>query len=164
MVRHLYLLRHAKSSWGDAKLDDRDRPLAPRGKKAMKAMARHLRHEGVRPDVILCSPAKRARQTLERVRDSLGDDAAIEVEEELYTFDADVVLRRLKKVPASVTSVMVVGHNPAMEELAAMLAAAGEAPGAFPTGALASFDVPVAWSRLRPGCAELTSFVRPKEL
>jgi phosphohistidine phosphatase len=164
MVRHLYLLRHAKSSWDDAKLADRDRPLASRGKKAMKAMARHLRHEGIRPDVVLCSPAKRARQTLERVRDSLGDDAAIEVEDELYTFDADVVLRRLKKVPASVTSVMVVGHNPAMEELAALLAPAGEAPGAFATGALASFSVPVAWSRLRPGCAELTSFVSPKEL
>ena len=130
----------------------------------MKSLARHLRHEGIRPQLILCSPAKRARQTLERVRDSLGDGAAIDVEEELYTFDAGVLLRRLKKVPASVTSVMVVGHNPAMEELAMLLAGEGEATVAFPTGALASFSVPVAWSRLRPGCAELTSLVRPKEL
>jgi len=130
----------------------------------MKVLARHLRHDGVHPEIVLCSPAKRARQTLERVRDSLGDDVVIEVEEELYTFDAEVVFRRLKKVPASVTSVMVVGHNPAMEMLADMLASSGEGPAAFPTGALAAFSVSVAWSRLRPGCAELTSFVKPKDL
>lgn len=130
----------------------------------MKDLARHLRHDGIHPEVVLCSPAKRARQTLERVRDSLGDQASIEVEEELYTFEADAVLRRLKKVPASVTSVMVVGHNPAMEELAALLAPAGQAPDRFPTGGLASLTVPVAWSRLRPGCAELSSFVRPRDL
>jgi phosphohistidine phosphatase len=163
MVRYLYLLRHAKSSWDDPKLADRDRPLAPRGKKAMKAMARHLRHEGVHPELVLCSPAKRARQTLERVRDSLGEGVAIEVEEDLYTFDEDVLFRRLKRVPASVKSLMVVGHNPAMEELA-MLLTGDERAAAFPTGALATVAVPVAWSRLRPGSAELASFVRPKDL
>jgi phosphohistidine phosphatase SixA len=99
IVRQLYLLRHAKSDWDHPKLDDHDRPLAPRGKKAMKAMARYLRREGIHPDVVLCSSAKRARQTLERVLPALGDGVDLEVEDDLYTFDADVLLARLKRVP-----------------------------------------------------------------
>ncbi len=162
MVRHLYLLRHAKSSWEDPSLDDRDRPLAPRGKKAAKAMAQHLRRAGVHPDVVLCSSAKRARQTLERVRDSLGEDASIEVEDGLHTFDADAVLRRLRTLPASVASVMVVGHNPAMEDLVKRLSGLAIA---FPTGALATLTIPVAWSRLRADAkADLEAFVAPKHL
>jgi phosphohistidine phosphatase len=162
MVRYLYLLRHAKSSWDEPGIDDRERPLASRGKKAAKAMARHLRGEGVHPDLVLCSSAKRARQTLERVRDSLGEDTSIEVEDGLYTFDADTVLGRLRTLPASATSVMVVGHNPAMEDLVEGLT--GQAV-AFPTGALATLAIPVAWSRLRAdGNADLASFVAPRDL
>jgi phosphohistidine phosphatase len=117
---------------------------------------------------VLCSSAKRARQTLERVLPSLGEDVPIEVEDELYTFDATVLLGRLKKVPASVSSVMLVGHNPAMQELALLLAGSGNdlarAEAKFSTGALATLNVPVAWSRLRPGVGELTSFVAPKDI
>src|SRR5438067_3225138 len=96
IVRTLYLLRHAKSSWDDPRVDDHDRPLAPRGKRAMKAMARHLRRAEVHPSLVLCSSANRARQTLERVLPSLGEDVPIGVEDELYTFDANVLLGRLK--------------------------------------------------------------------
>src|SRR5437868_8884110 len=98
MVRHLYLMRHAKSSWDDPGVDDHDRPLAPRGKQAMKLMARRLRKEGVHPDLVLCSSAKRARQTLERILPSLGGGVRIEVEDELNTFDAEVLYRRLRRV------------------------------------------------------------------
>jgi phosphohistidine phosphatase len=170
IVRQLYLLRHAKSDWDHPKLDDHDRPLAPRGKKAMKAMARYLRREGIHPDVVLCSSAKRARQTLERVLSALGDGVDLEVEDDLYTFDADVLLARLKRVPAAVGSVMVVGHNPATQELGVLLAGSGaEADLArvgarFPTGGFAALDVPVAWSRLKPGIATLRSFVTPRDL
>jgi phosphohistidine phosphatase len=168
MERRLYLLRHAKSSWDDPRLDDHDRPLAPRGKRAMKDMARHLRREGVHPELVLCSSAKRARQTLERLLPALGDGVTLEVDDDLYTFHADVILARLKRVPASVTSVMVVGHNPAVEELTLQLAADGartDRVGAkFPTGAVATLDVRVAWSRLKPGAAELSAFVTPADL
>jgi phosphohistidine phosphatase len=168
IVRRLYLLRHAKSSWGDPKLDDHERPLAPRGKKGMKPMARFLRRHAVHPSLVLCSSAKRARQTLERVLPSLGDGVTLEIDDGLYTFDAEVLLARLKRVPAAFHSVMVVGHNPAMQELALLLASSGEGLDRlgmkFPTGAFAELDIPVAWSRLRPGTAELLAFVRPSEL
>ena len=143
-------------------LDDRDRPLAPRGKKAAKAIARYLRREPIRPALVLCSSAKRARQTLERVLPSLGDDVPIEVNDELYTFDADALVHRLRRVPAAVPSVLVVGHNPAMEDMVERLT--GHAV-SFPTGALASLRIPVAWSRISPGAnAELVAFVTPREL
>jgi phosphohistidine phosphatase len=168
IVRRLYLLRHAKSSWGNPKLEDHDRPLAPRGRKAMKPMARFLRREAVHPSLVLCSSAKRARQTLERVLPALGDGVTLEVDDGLYTFDADVLLARLKRVPAATRSVMIVGHNPAIQELTLWLAASGEGlhrvRTKFPTGAFAVLDVPVAWSRLRPEAAELLAFVTPSEL
>jgi phosphohistidine phosphatase len=68
------LLRHAKSSWKDRSLADRDRPLAGRGKRAAKAVAGHLEAEGIRPDLVLCSPARRTRETLERVKAAFGDN------------------------------------------------------------------------------------------
>ena len=168
MIRYLYLLRHAKSDWDDPDLDDHERPLAPRGRRAAKAMARHLRDAEIHPSLVLCSSATRARQTLERVLPSLGDDVRIEVEDGLYTFDSDVVLRRLRRVPAANTSILIVGHNPALADLTETLAGAGRDLGSrvakFPTGAFAVLAVPVAWSRLRPGGAELVSFVAPRDL
>jgi phosphohistidine phosphatase len=168
LIRRLYLLRHAKSSWDDPGTADRDRPLAPRGRKAMKTMARYLRDERIHPDLVLCSAARRARETLDRVRSSLGADARIEVEDELYTFDDDVVLRRLRRLAPAFGSVMVVGHNPAMEELTIGLAKDGklvhQVDEKFPTGALAVLTIPSEWSRLEPGTADLVSFVTPRSL
>lgn len=134
----------------------------------MKEMARYLRHEGIHPDLVLCSAARRARETLERVQASLGNDVGIEVEEELYTFDDDVVLRRLRRLAASFGSVMVVGHNPAMEDLTLTLSQDGKLVGRveekYPTGALAVLRIPSEWSALEPGTAELVSFVTPRSL
>ena len=169
MVRYLYLLRHAKSSWDHPRLEDHDRPLAPRGKRAMKAMARHLRKADIHPDLVLCSSAARARQTLDRVLPALDSSVAYEVEDALYTFDDDTVLRRLRDVPATVSSIMIVGHNPAMQDLALRLAGRGDdldrVRSKFPTGALATLRIPRAtWRGLRPGSAELVSLVTPKDL
>jgi phosphohistidine phosphatase len=167
-MRDLYLLRHAKSSWDDPRQDDHERPLAPRGVASMKAIAKHLRREGVAPDLVLCSSARRARETLERVLPALGD-ATIEVEDGLYTFDASILLRRIHRVPAAVRSLMLVGHNPAMQDLAGELAAGGKTlprlRTKFPTGALATIEIPRAtWLRLKPGDAQLRAFVTPKDL
>jgi phosphohistidine phosphatase len=169
MVRYLYLLRHAKSSWDDPRMDDHDRPLAPRGKRAMNAIARHVRKADVRPELILCSSAARARQTLDRVLPAMAGATAFEVEDGLYTFDGDDLLRRLREVPASVGSVMLVGHNPALQELALTLAGRGDAldrmRSKLPTGALATLRIPRAtWHGLRAGSAELVSLVAPKDL
>jgi phosphohistidine phosphatase len=169
MVRYLYLLRHAKSSWDRTNLDDHDRPLAPRGKRSMKAMARHIRKADVHPDLVLCSSAARARQTLDRVLPALAASTAFEVEDALYTFDDGELLRRLRLVPATVGALMVVGHNPAMQDLTLRLAGRGDdlerVRTKFPTGALATLRIPRAtWRGLRPGSAELVSLVTPKDL
>ncbi len=169
MVRHLYLLRHAKSTWDDPSMDDHDRPLAPRGRKAMRAMARHIRKADVRPELILCSSAARARQTLDRVLPALPDTTPFEVEDALYTFDADDVLARLRRVPATVGSVMLVGHNPALQDLTLRLATEGQTlervRSKLPTGALATLRIPRAtWRSLRAGSAELVALVTPKDL
>ena len=94
----VWLLRHAKSSWEDPGLSDVDRPLAGRGERAAERMARYLATEGIRPELVLCSPALRARQTLELVRSSLGDPE-VSIEPELYTFDPEPLVARLRSVP-----------------------------------------------------------------
>ena len=83
-VRQLFLLRHAKSSWDDPGLADVDRPLAPRGRKAVKKVARYLRREGIDPQVVLCSPALRTRQTLERLGSVVREDVSVRIERKLY--------------------------------------------------------------------------------
>jgi phosphohistidine phosphatase len=163
VVKRLFLLRHAKSSWDEAGLADRDRPLAPRGRKATKVMARHLRDEKISPSLVLCSSARRTRETLEGV-DPGGE---VRVEDELYGASEAELLERLQGVPDTVESVMLIGHNPAIHELALSLAGGGErladVERKFPTAALATLSVPE-WRDLRPGSAELLAFVTPKEL
>jgi phosphohistidine phosphatase len=167
-VRTLYLLRHAKSSWKDESLPDRERPLATRGRKAAERMSEHLRNEGVAPDLVLCSPALRARETLERVSPGLGGDVETEFEDELYGAGAHELLALLRKLPPAVGSALLIGHNPALEQLASSLAGSGarleELRHKYPTSALATVAFEGAWNELRPGGAELTGFVKPREL
>jgi phosphohistidine phosphatase len=163
-LKRLFLLRHAKSSWEDEDLPDHDRPLAPRGRKAAKRMAKHLRDEGIAPSLVLCSSARRTRQTLERVEPR----GAVRVERELYGASASQLLERLRRVPDETQSVMLIGHNPAVQELALELAADGDqladVERKFPTCALATLSLPGTWSELEAGAAELVAFVRPKDL
>jgi phosphohistidine phosphatase len=163
-VKHLFLLRHAKSSWDEAGLADRDRPLAPRGRRATKLMARHLRDEKISPSLVLCSPARRTRETLEAV-DPGGE---VKFEDALYGASETELLERLREVPDATDSVMLIGHNPAIHELALGLAGAGDRRAymerKFPTGALATLAVPDQWRELGPGSAELVAFVTPKDL
>ncbi len=168
-VRYLYLLRHAKSSWDDPSLEDHDRPLSPRGRKAAKKMAGHLRDSGIHPALVLCSSALRARETLEPISPSLGEPVSIKVERALYGIDEGGLLARLRRVPASVQSVMVIGHNPTLQYLALTLAARGSVrqrlEAKFPTGALATLRVlEVPWKELDRGRAELVELVTPKEI
>jgi phosphohistidine phosphatase len=122
--RRLYLLRHAKSSWKDEGLADHDRPLARRGRRAAKAMGRHLREQEVEPELVLCSTARRARETLEGVAASLGP-GAIRIEPGLYGAGPDGLLARLHGIAPPIGSVMVIGHNPALEQLVLLLARRG---------------------------------------
>lgn len=160
--KRLLLLRHAKSSWDDPALADHDRPLAPRGRKAAKRIGRHLRHEGTAVSLVLCSSARRARETLDRV----APGGRIEVESELYGASAGQLLERLRRVPDEAGTVMLVGHNPAIQDL---LVALASEPGdlaaqKFPTGALATLGFSGPWRSLGPARAELTGLVTPREL
>jgi phosphohistidine phosphatase len=171
-TRHIYLLRHAKSSWDEPSLPDHDRPLAERGRQAVKVLARYVEQREIDPDLVLCSSARRTRETLDGV---IPGRQAV-VDRELFVAGYEQLLQRLRHVEPEIRSVMVVGHNPALQMLTLHLAGvegAGRPAGAdgleeirrkLPTGALAtlSFDSP--WSELTRGSAELEDYVRPKAL
>jgi phosphohistidine phosphatase len=170
-MKTLSLLRHAKSSWSDPDLPDEERPLAPRGRRAAAAMFRHLREEGVAPELVLCSPARRTLETFDAIAPAFGDGATLLVEDELYGASAEELVRRLRAVPSAVASVIVIGHNPGLHDLAIDLAGSGERGPLerlrtkLPTGALATFAVERdSWSDLGAGSARLIGFVVPKEL
>ena len=161
-ARHeLFVLRHAKSSWDDPALDDHARPLAPRGRRAADLVRDHLRREGIRPTLVLCSTARRARETLERVKPT-GEHV---IEPDLYGATEASITERLKRLPEEVDSVMVIGHNPAMHELVLALSGGDRAVQyKFPTAALATLTFDGPWDDLAPGRAELAALVRPKDL
>jgi phosphohistidine phosphatase len=167
-VRTLYLLRHAKSSWDDPALSDHDRPLAPRGREAADLIAEHLRRERISASLVLCSSARRARETFEGIAPALDGDVEVLVEPGLYGAPERELLDRLRAVPGSVDSAMLIGHNPAIQDLALELAGSGDElePLAFkyPTGALATLALEGDWRELGAGDAELRAFVRPKDL
>lgn len=165
----LWLLRHAKSSWHDPGLEDRDRPLAPRGERAAEWMRDYFVAAGIRPALVLCSSALRTRQTLARVLSALEPELELRIESSLYTFDAAPLLDRLGVIPEGVASVMLIGHNPAIQGLAVMLAARGDRldqlAQKYPTAALAEIEFPAgSWHEVGKTLGELTRFVVPREL
>jgi phosphohistidine phosphatase len=169
-VRTLHLLRHAKSSWDDETIPDHDRPLSPRGARAARKIAAHLPSAAVHPALVLCSSAHRTVETLEVLRPTLGERAEVSIEPELYGADAAGILDRLRIVDAQIPEILVIAHNPGLQDLAIELAGDGDAVMLnrlrikFPTGALATFDLDVSWAELGPGHAHLTNLVTPKEL
>lgn len=118
----------------------------------------------------MCSPAVRARQTWEGVAPGIPPDVAVEIDEALYGAGATALLQRLTQLPTGVDVVLVIGHNPGLEELAAGLAGAGDRSlrarmaAKFPTGALATLDAPGEWPDLTWGRATLADFVVPRDL
>ncbi len=168
-TRTVILLRHGKSSWSDSTLADIDRPLAPRGERALRKLAKYIRRERIRPALVLCSSALRTRQTLEAVEASLGKRFVVEIVPQLYAASEQELLERLQALPEPVSSVMVIGHNPGLQDLALVLASRGaylpQLEEKFPTGALATLLVRSAsWSSLGPGDAELVDYVVPRQL
>jgi phosphohistidine phosphatase len=167
-VKRLFLLRHAKSAWDDAALRDRDRPLAPRGRKAAKRVGRWAQEHGVHPQLVVCSTALRAQQTLQRVLPGLGEPV-VWAEVTLYAAEAETLLARVRTLPDEVDEAMLVGHNPGLMELLLLLAAPGplreRARKKVPTGALAQLEMDVErWVEVSLGVARLTEFIVPREL
>ncbi len=161
-MKTLYLLRHAKSSWNDATLRDFDRPLNKRGLKAAPLMGKHMRKPKVLPDMVLCSPAKRTRQTIKLVLEEAEFEPKVRYDDRLYAASAGSVLEVLRETDDRADSVMVVGHNPGLQDLLEVLTGELEA---LPTAALARIELEVeSWSDVRERSGRLEWVVRPKEL
>lgn len=171
MARTLCLLRHAKSSWADPALDDFDRPLNQRGRASMVPLGLYIDEKRLRPDGILCSSAQRTRETLGLLLPWLHGEAVVRIERGLYLASADELLTRILRVDDGVSCLLMIGHNPGLEDLATLLAGTGDVFAStamqekFPTAALAvlDFDAPH-WADIVPGKGELRAFITPKLL
>jgi len=167
----LALLRHAKSSWDDLQLDDFERPLNERGRRAAPVMGRVMAERSLKPDLILCSTSQRTRETLDLARaqfDAVGSLA--EFEDGLYLASADELLARVRAIGTEAKTVLLIGHNPGMHGLALTLARTGDAKSLnrleekFPTAALAVFTFPqMSWSEVGPAGGRLESFTTPRD-
>jgi len=163
-MKHLLLVRHAKSDWsGD--LGDYDRPLNDRGRRDVPAMAEALRERGVQPDRIVSSSALRAFTTSFGLAEGLGFiPSEIERRRDLYLAEPDAILHTIRSLDDAADTVMIVGHNPGMHEMAHLLCAAGGVD-EFPTLAVAHFTWEGAsWSTLAFSEASLVELLLPKKL
>ena len=171
-TRQLLLLRHAKSSWNDPALEDFDRPLARRGLDAAPAMGREIARRDWIPQKALVSAALRTRDTWRLVSGEWATARPeIEFARAIYEASADDILAEIRKTAKPVTALLVVGHNPGMEDLAGRLASSRSDAEAldrlrakFPTAALARFEFEGDWNSLKTGTARLTHFVRSEDL
>jgi len=168
-VRTLMLLRHAKSDWDSDAADDFARPLAERGRKAAERMGAWMRRHVSVPDYVISSPAVRARETVGILCETLGRDATqVLYEDSLYLADAVELLSLVRGFPGEAKSVMLVGHNPGMEELLAYLCGENLPTTSngklLPTATLAQITVAAAWRNIRRNSCQLIAITRPKEL
>ena len=170
-MKTLYLYRHAKSSWKDPTLEDFDRPLNGRGRRAGKSMAAYIAEHSLVPDIIVCSSAQRTQQTLEMLRGTLGGDIPSRIDDALYMASAAQLLREVHHLDDGLASVMLVAHNPGLQDLALRLISRGDPEtrnqmrNKFPTAALAVLTCPGRrWSDMKPDGATLKAFVCPRDL
>jgi phosphohistidine phosphatase len=161
-MKTLLLLRHAKSSWKDSELDDHDRPLSKRGRTEAPAMGRLLREQELLPDLIVTSTARRCRQTTQRVIDASGYRGPTQFTPELYEADGERLLAFVRGLADAYSRVLLIGHNPGLEELLDPLLGC-HTP--LPTAALAHLELPIdAWRDLADQIrAKLRRLFKPGE-
>ncbi|MDP2696849.1 histidine phosphatase family protein [Thalassospira sp.] len=171
-MKTLLLLRHAKSSWTEVGRSDHDRSLNGRGEKAAPVMGRFLQKNGLIPDLILCSTAQRAVQTLSLLGRDFARKANVVYNEDLYMADDRTLRDCLRQSPDEAATVLMIGHNPGLEDFAARLAGDGsnadrqaEMARKYPTAALAGFEFEIdQWRDIGWGQGRLTRFVRVRDL
>lgn len=167
-MKRLGLLRHAKSDWNETAVRDFDRGLNARGRRGAATIGRHIAAQGIEWDAVIASPAERVRGTL----DASGLALAPQFDGRVYLADADRLIEVLRSVAGDPASVLLVGHNPGLQEMLfrlvdparenALFARAAEK---FPTAAFAVLELAIDdWCEVEPGCATLTHFARPRDL
>lgn len=172
-ARRLVLLRHAKSAWPE-EAPDHERPLAPRGRRDAPAVGRWLGQAGYVPDLVICSTARRARETWQLAATGMGAAPPTRFDQRVYGASAAQLLELIRETPAEVATLLVVGHEPTMREATLLLTEDqpdGTAPGLldrvrlkYPTAAVAVLAFTGAWPLLAPAQARLADFTVPKDL
>ena len=161
-MKTLLLLRHAKSSWDHPSMRDFDRPLADRGKRDAPRIGRALKERGPLPELIISSPAARARETVEAVIKSAGLTAPLRFDESIYDASLAELMRLVRGLPDNISCALMVGHNPGFEGLVNRLTGASER---MPTAALASIEFQVDhWQDVEDGQGKLLSVLIPRQL
>ncbi len=168
-LRELLILRHAKSDHSDPTLADFDRPLSERGREDAHTIGRWLQSQRLLPDYIMTSPAKRTLQTIRRAKSHFDIDNRIQCHHEPSLYEATLtdLLTALAATPAQHERLLIVGHNPSLEQLLTYLAPETnslEEVKLFPTGALAQLILPSNWQTLQAGCGKLINLWRVKAL
>jgi phosphohistidine phosphatase len=169
-MKTLTLLRHAKSGWDDGVQRDFDRPLNAKGRRAAQVVGRHLKREGVRFDHVIASPAIRVQQTLEEVASGYGDALQPAWDRRIYLASAATLLDLVRDLDDAHGTVLLVGHNPGLEDLVLLLVpdaepTRGAVEEKYPTASLAELSFPVQhWREAAKGGAALSRFVRPRDL
>lgn len=167
-MKILALLRHGKSSWDDPALRDFDRPLKRRGRLASELIGKELGRRGLEFDLVLASPALRVVETLECLKEGLGVPLHVRFMEAIYGQSSDGLMEILRNLEDKAERVLLVGHNPGLQELSLalavetdpMLTAVAEL---YPTAALAILELPTnSWTKLRPGTGRITDFLQPR--
>ena len=170
-MKRLTIIRHAKSDWGDPGLDDFDRPLNERGRKAARRVGEELKRRKIAFDQVIASPAVRVRQTLERLVDGYGRDLVVRFAPDLYLAGSGDLLTMVQRLPDELERPLIVGHNPGLETLVHNLAREDDGglrakvAGKFPTGAAAVIDFGAnRWSEVRPATGTIAELILPREL
>ena len=161
-MKTLYLLRHAKSSWKDQSLPDFERPLNRRGKHAAERIGRYLKHELIVPEIVLSSPAVRARETIERVAKAAKWTPEILFDQRIYEAGGLRLLEVVSQIENERKTALLVGHNPGIEELLMLLT--GESKH-IPTGTFMQIDLKTSkWANAADKRAKLAWLVKPRKL
>lgn len=171
-MKRLTLLRHAKSGDDGTIARDFDRPLNAKGRRAARAIGRHMRDAALRFDAVIASPATRVVETLQEVESGYGAPLAPRWERRIYLATPDELLDVVHAAPAGADSILLVGHNPGLEQLVLTLVPSAGAPGSrdevqvkYPTASLAELAFAVQrWEDVGEAGGELVRFVRPRDL
>ena len=161
-MKTLFVLRHAKSSWDDPSLKDFDRPLNGRGLRAAPLIGKQMRKQKLAPELILCSPARRTRETVALVKEAARLDVPVRFDERIYEASTEQLCEVISQIEERISQAMLIGHNPGLEELLFYLTGEEER---MVTAALAQVTLDLEkWGKMRERCGSLDWLVNPKDL